>query len=1054
MIDKKHHQRQLSLKIWLLPIVIIFSGCNSSNSDFPTPAPAVGGPVSIPEPISSIDDYPEAVLEREAIVLSEPLDPTVTRVFLPNSNAESATGAGQISTSNPFPGLSVTGNCYYRDTQLSAANGQWRYELAPGCSVTYVGESASSAAYTAEHAIAVDVDVHNSSSATANVLVEIISVQQDNSSVALRAKNVFLNANNARWHSAQVVSSFGEHAAYAGLPLGVRITNLSTDATVSVDNISLNLFAPSNNNDIVFVNDWDAHCDQLWAGRHFWSNRLQDWHLSGQRLETRAPNKYRPQRTTHRITSVMSSAPAPFTLAVDTGPVEQSSANAYSGFLIGAGGKMDYRSAALVHNRHGHNGGLIAGINHNGQVFFRDNDVDNRYLAVGETSTVSAAGIRLQLDGYYDDNGSYTLNLFAIDTESVVVSSTTTQIDPAKLLGNIALVSTAGESDTSHWFDNWIGAGPKLRELPNRQLGPVLFSSYTVNTDTLTLNAQYPPLCTDNIEAPTLEVLQQGSWNVVASSVIDPVSYTARFVVNNWDASESHQYRVVTQRSQTQTPPSYFSGIVKRDPTDESEVIIGLYNCRPGIIDSAEEGWIQQNFTKPFTWTRDRIVFPHEELITNSMQHNPHVVAFVGDQIYEFDPNGLVERELPDLMSDYLWKWYQFGWSARELMRNTPSFILPDDHDVFQGNLWGQNGVQAENEEDGGYVYPAEFINMVQRTQTGSLPDPVDGTDVEQGIGVYFTQLNVGGVGLAILEDRKFKSGPFSPIEDQQLLGARQSQFLENWASDWTAQTMKIAVSQSPFSQSTTHSGKHFNKLERDWDSNGWPTSGRNAAVTQLRKAYAPHISGDQHLGMSLQHGIDEPNDAVYSFAGPAMMNIFPRIWDPNNPGSGSGDATLSTLGEHQDVHGNLITVKAVANPLVYFEETPAGTLPSKNDLGIGYGIIKVDKPARRYVFEAWPANTVPSTPNATPYPNWPITFDQTDNDGRIPAGYLTTRVAAVSEPIVRVYDESDNSLVYARRYPTSTIELPVYDSQRSYRVELLDDDGYFEQFDAQTVTQ
>ena len=49
---------------------------------------------------------------------------------------------------------------------------------------------------------------------------------------------------------------------------------------------------------------------------------------------------------------------------------------------------------------------------------------------------------------------------------------------------------------------------------------------------------------------------------------------------------------------------------------------------------------------------------------------------------------------------------------------------------------------------------------MVQRCQTWHLPDPYDATPIERGIGVYYTRLRVGGIDFAILEDRKFKSGP------------------------------------------------------------------------------------------------------------------------------------------------------------------------------------------------------------------------------------------------------------------------------------------------------
>ena len=69
--------------------------------------------------------------------------------------------------------------------------------------------------------------------------------------------------------------------------------------------------------------------------------------------------------------------------------------------------------------------------------------------------------------------------------------------------------------------------------------------------------------------------------------------------------------------------------------------------------------------------------------------------------------------------------------------------------------------------DDGGYFYHHEYVKMVERAQCGHLPDPFDPTPVEQGIGVYYTNLNIGGVDFAIIEDRKFKTGPKGKIPQQ-----------------------------------------------------------------------------------------------------------------------------------------------------------------------------------------------------------------------------------------------------------------------------------------------
>ncbi|NIP28442.1 MAG: hypothetical protein GWN67_27585, partial [Phycisphaerae bacterium] len=68
---------------------------------------------------------------------------------------------------------------------------------------------------------------------------------------------------------------------------------------------------------------------------------------------------------------------------------------------------------------------------------------------------------------------------------------------------------------------------------------------------------------------------------------------------------------------------------------------------------------------------------------------------------------------------------------------------------------------------DGGYAAPVKYVKMVERAQTSHLPDPYDPTPIERGIGVYYTALTVGRVSFAIIEDRKFKSGPQGLVPQQ-----------------------------------------------------------------------------------------------------------------------------------------------------------------------------------------------------------------------------------------------------------------------------------------------
>jgi glycosyltransferase involved in cell wall biosynthesis len=68
---------------------------------------------------------------------------------------------------------------------------------------------------------------------------------------------------------------------------------------------------------------------------------------------------------------------------------------------------------------------------------------------------------------------------------------------------------------------------------------------------------------------------------------------------------------------------------------------------------------------------------------------------------------------------------------------------------------------------------------------------------------------------------------------------------------------MKAVISQTIFTgMATTHGGDR-EVLRADYDQNGWPQSARNAAVREMRKAFAFHIAGDQHLPAVVHYGID-----------------------------------------------------------------------------------------------------------------------------------------------------------------------------------------------------
>ena len=103
---------------------------------------------------------------------------------------------------------------------------------------------------------------------------------------------------------------------------------------------------------------------------------------------------------------------------------------------------------------------------------------------------------------------------------------------------------------------------------------------------------------------------------------------------------------------------------------------------------------------------------------------NPDLLFFSGDQIYESVGGYGIHRTPVELATlNYLRKIYLWGWAFRDLMRDCPTIALPDDHDVYQGNIWGESGRDCggiKGHSQGGFAMHEDFVNAVQRTQTSS----------------------------------------------------------------------------------------------------------------------------------------------------------------------------------------------------------------------------------------------------------------------------------------------------------------------------------------------
>lgn len=866
------------------------------------------------------------------------------------------------------------------------------------------------------------------------------------------------------WEGLQLVLDFGELNAHVGKTLGVRFRNTAgTGKFLSIDNIRLEVLGtPSTSTN--FAKSWAGTPNRPWAGADFWANRLQDWEIESGRLQTRLGLSTRPLRTIHRLTTAVREEPGNLTLSVRTGLASGTwTAGALSGIFLGAGASHDYRGAALMHHTGGRDGGIFLGVGSTGRAVIQDNRVQAfTQLAIGATPTTLPADFRIEATAIWQAaTRDYLLAVKVRDGGSdAIISQTSVTVAPYTVLGNFGLFSHPATGSSRFWFQDFTGSGTKLENRPERAFGPVVSTQYTLGRSVLKLTAQLAPVVVAGAPSLVLETDTGGGWVSTATAAIDPDSYTATFRVSGWNHTSAVPFRVGFAEAGATT---YRTGTVQADPVDKPEIVVAGLTCMIHCAaDASNDGFngIDEAAAGPVSWSRDRINFPHDDITRNLPLHQPDLYAFTGDQIYEGgSPTAADNTSDENRRLDYLYKWYLFCWTWRDVIRDRPAFAIPDDHDVYHGNLWGEGGKATTVQENGGYVRPSAFVRMVERTQTSCLPDPYDPTPIQQNIGVYYTQWVYGRVGFAIVEDRKFKNGyadegfgalnngdPASDTTrfdriDLNLLGSRQEAFLDAFAADWAGQDMKAVISQSPFASSSTHVGATYSRVYFDIDANGWPQNKRDKALGLLRKSFSPHINGDQHVSVLFQHGISSARDAGYSFCVPAIANAFARAWDPADTSSGRATAVSPYTGSYQDGFGNRIHVLAAANPAHYYTTTSYQGSEFLHDRAPGYGIIRFNKTDRTIRFECWPLHANPA--GGSQYPGWPLTIRQTENDGRVPLAYLPVIDTGIAgAPVVRVYNPSTNELVFGYRVQGGRFRPPVHQTGVNYRLEVIATDG------------
>lgn len=731
---------------------------------------------------------------------------------------------------------------------------------------------------------------------------------------------------------------------------------------------------------------------RYWLGSSFWGNRLQDWQVNNGRIECLNGQKSWEVRTVSILTRRLTEQTAPARIKVKLGQLEPNK-QSYAGLLLGVGqGGLDQKGCSLVQRSSGTGGGIMAIIDQTGQLAFKDfganvDTLNYKTLALSSgkpTSKLTKAPIYLDCQIIPNGTSHYDIHLTALDEKQKEISfALLPKIEASIVTGGISLLSSPpnGQSGGRWWFSDIQTAGDKIKHLPEFALGPVIGCMYSLNQSVLKLSTQLMPIDLTKHKKVRLDYKRAGSQSWVAGpqSAIED-GYVGVFRIENWPHQYEFDYRVVFAENDSET---LYQGTIVKDPEKNKKLNIALYSClipTSKSLDRVEYTKLHPKERFLGRYTKDNILFPHQELITNCDSHQPDIYLFVGDQYYESYPTRF-GRQTKDAKLDTLYRWYLWYWAYADSIKNRPSIMLADDHDVLQGNLWGNEGLDSNTmkEEDGGFKWGSELVRMVYRCQHSHNPDPYDPTPIRHNIPVTYGNFVYGGVDFALVEDRKFKSPPDYKMDifntTGELLGERQEAFLAAW-KDMNPGLPKICVTASVWGNpQTDHQGKPLN----DYDSNGYPKNARNKAIKLVSDAKALVLAGDQHLAMVTHQGINRYNDGATFFAGPAAAAFWQRWFE----GAGRLQNKVNNdpnSGNFVDTFGNKMHVMAVANPKLSHADFQAGTTVSwgkfiadRNLKSEGYGLIKVDHQRQEYTLECWEHDANPATDSQ--FSGWPITL-------------------------------------------------------------------------------
>ncbi len=447
---------------------------------------------------------------------------------------------------------------------------------------------------------------------------------------------------------------------------------------------------------------WANTNDRVWLGGAYWANPMEDWCINAGGAECTSGGG---NRNVHLLTHQITNPAGKFDMSVHVREVETGKQPSGVGLRIGIRSDInEYKSNSFA------KAGIDCGL------------VGNK-LVLGKARSnlkaqIPADGLTLLLQGKpLPQGGGYICTLSAFDSEQNEIGSVVSPVASDDLLGNVAIVSnfdanTGRQQGSRYRFEDWQASGDAFTVAPEHTFGPLLWSMYTLSDSragegfVLKLTALTGPMGDDDTQSVELAYEQDGKWT--ADSVqLDSDAWTATFRVANWNEQVDTPFKLTYQEKHIDgtTTEHTRTGTIRANPAGRPLRLAAL-TCQ------------------------NDYAFPYAPVAENLRKLDPDMLYFSGDQLYENHGGyGIIRKPADRAILNYLRKFYQHGWAFGEAMRDRPTVCIPDDHDVFQGNIWGEGGIRMGDgraDTTAGYAQPARMVNVVHRTCASHHPAPYD----------------------------------------------------------------------------------------------------------------------------------------------------------------------------------------------------------------------------------------------------------------------------------------------------------------------------------------